>query len=895
MHEAIILGGKPVFLKFNSEEGKFETVDKIVEGIRVIRPPHPEEYHYQPYEFSSIEEVQAIAAEAKLATIDTLYETAKAVVKEYNDQDEVKLVLNSVDITFSYFQDRFPTTHYVNIVGDNDSGKSSMGITAEATAYRPVYMTDPSAANIFRCLGVIEQGQCTIIIDEADKIDKSPEMMAILKTGYQLNGKVPKINTNSLKQEFFYTFGMKWIISERSMGLNEAKGVYDRTFSYTTYPGESPSDIKETLNPQGNLACRQKLIKLLYFRNLMLIYRLIHFDDVILDIEIGLKRRNKELCKPILQLFCNAKSDILNEIVFMLQYFLKTKGQRKDNTLEASLYTILKALLERGVGLEVDHCQKEISTSMVWDTIVIEGKIAGYYDSKRPNEYQTADFGTIYRTSISKIICDKFGTVIKHKENGNFLIFDIAKLAKAGKSYESNTTIKIERVNAEGTEGAEGIKVNPSNTKEESNGKTFSSSADNSNICEENACNNINNLKDTIQKSPTPSSILSSPSGPSANLPHDIYWSNSRYHCHNCDMHGDRPYMTKETTCKRNVKMDTIINKSQYPHYYCNDNNTNKIEMYDHHVPNKLPKKTTCPRMTEILLIQNSVDLRDVHPFVKWAGGKCQLLHELNKMIPSQFNSYFEPFLGGGAMLFNLVSRGMLKGNAYLSDTNIELINAYKVAKANPRGVSEFLQRYDIEYKRYGSYSEEQKAYYKQLKYALNKKQFSNDVERAALFIMLNRTCFNGLWRVNRRGEFNVPPGKYKNPQICDSSNLENVSNALARATILADDYRNVTQNAQEGDFIYLDPPYQPLNSTSNFTAYTKNGFDDKNQLQLAEVFRKLNTRGCLLLLSNSDTPFIRNLYSNFSIKEVDAQRAINSKGSKRTGHKELLISNYSA
>ena len=139
-----------------------------------------------------------------------------------------------------------------------------------------------------------------------------------------------------------------------------------------------------------------------------------------------------------------------------------------------------------------------------------------------------------------------------------------------------------------------------------------------------------------------------------------------------------------------------------------------------------------------------------------------------------------------------------------------------------------------------------------------------------------------------------MPPGKYKNPLICDSSNLENVRNALAGAAILGDDYRNVTQNAQKGDFIYLDPPYEPLNNTSYFTAYTKDGFDDRDQSELANVFRKLTYKGCLVLLSNSDTPLIRTLYSDFTIREVGAQRAINCKGLKRAGHKELLISNYS-
>lgn len=261
-------------------------------------------------------------------------------------------------------------------------------------------------------------------------------------------------------------------------------------------------------------------------------------------------------------------------------------------------------------------------------------------------------------------------------------------------------------------------------------------------------------------------------------------------------------------------------------------------------------------------------------------------------MIPTQFNNYFEPFLGGGAMFFHLISGGM-KSNAYLSDSNAELITAYRVVKDNVREIIQILQRYEYEYKRYPTYSKEQQQYYFQLRDARNKLQSANDVEIAARLIALNKTCFNGLYRVNKKREFNVPPGKYKNPLICDSGNLENVSNALARATILADDYRDVTENAQKGDFIYLDPPYQPVNNTSYFTAYTTDGFDDIDQSQLVGVFRKLNSKGCLLLLSNSDTPFIRDLYSDFSKKEVDVQRAINCKASKRAGHKELLISNY--
>src|SRR5215831_144896 len=285
------------------------------------------------------------------------------------------------------------------------------------------------------------------------------------------------------------------------------------------------------------------------------------------------------------------------------------------------------------------------------------------------------------------------------------------------------------------------------------------------------------------------------------------------------------------------------------------------------------------------MLVQN-FDLRDVHPFVKWAGGKGQLLSELDKMIPGQLNRYFEPFLGGAAMFIHLASRNMIS-TAYLSDTNEELIKAFKVVRDSVGELIEFLNQHQREYDKNPS------EYYYRLRELI---QPRNDVEIAARFVALNKTCFNGLYRVNQNGKFNVPMGDYKKPLICDSSNLKNVSSVLrhSNAEIQCVDYRQTLSKGETNDFVYLDPPYDPVSYTSDFTAYTPNGFGRENQVQLANVFRKLSDRGCFVLLSNSDTPFIRQLYSDFNIKEVDVQRAINCKGSKRAGYKELLISNYS-
>ena len=278
------------------------------------------------------------------------------------------------------------------------------------------------------------------------------------------------------------------------------------------------------------------------------------------------------------------------------------------------------------------------------------------------------------------------------------------------------------------------------------------------------------------------------------------------------------------------------------------------------------------------------------YPFVKWAGGKTQILSQLYALTPPEFDRYFEPFLGGGAMFFYLISDKNKRFTAYLSDINSELINSYIAVKDNVEKLIKFLKRHEIEYKKAPA------EYYYKLR---SKGKLADYTQRAARFIVLNRTCYNGLYRVNRNGKFNVPLGKYKNPVICNSSNLRNVSLALrhSKATIKVSDYKDILlENAKEGDFIYLDPPYDPVSSTAYFTKYTHSGFGDQDQKELADIFRELNDRNCKVLLSNSSTPLVKELYTDFAkhTMEVDVLRSINCKGSNRGGHKELLIRNYS-
>ena len=269
-------------------------------------------------------------------------------------------------------------------------------------------------------------------------------------------------------------------------------------------------------------------------------------------------------------------------------------------------------------------------------------------------------------------------------------------------------------------------------------------------------------------------------------------------------------------------------------------------------------------------------------PFLKWAGGKGQLLKQYNTFFPLKFNKYIEPFIGGGAVFFHLYNTARV-GNGkrvILIDSNEELINCYLTIKADINKLINVLNN--------PKFKNEENVYYK-----IRAEEPKNKFERAARTIYLNKTCFNGLYRVNSRNKFNVPFGRYKNPTICNSKNLRAVSLALKNVEILHGDFERSLNFAKRDDFIYFDPPYQPLNKTSSFTSYTKNSFDERDQKKLCQVFKKLDKRRCKVMLSNSDTPFIRKLYKDFKIETVFAKRAINCNGSGRGEITELVILNY--
>ncbi len=267
------------------------------------------------------------------------------------------------------------------------------------------------------------------------------------------------------------------------------------------------------------------------------------------------------------------------------------------------------------------------------------------------------------------------------------------------------------------------------------------------------------------------------------------------------------------------------------------------------------------------------------HPFLKWAGGKRQLIPQMNIFFPKNYNRYIEPFIGGGAVFFHL-----LPDDSIISDNNPDLINCYRVVKQDVEGLIKSLKIHKYE-----------KDYYYEIR-ALDRdrKKYAelSDVEKASRSIYLNKSGYNGLYRVNSKGFFNVPFGRHKNPNICDEENLRKVSQVLKNVKIYLGSFEICLDFAEKNDFVYLDPPYYPLSDTALFTSYTKKSFDRSSQIKLFEVFKELNNRECNILLSNSYSDFILDLYNDFKIVTLKAKRNINSNSKKRGLIKEVLILN---
>jgi DNA adenine methylase len=291
-------------------------------------------------------------------------------------------------------------------------------------------------------------------------------------------------------------------------------------------------------------------------------------------------------------------------------------------------------------------------------------------------------------------------------------------------------------------------------------------------------------------------------------------------------------------------------------------------------------------------------------PFLKWAGGKTQLINDIEKALPKDISrdkfTYIEPFVGSGAVLFWVLNNFPNLQKAVINDINEDLIKTYRTIASKPKELISILQTLQNEFHGLEGQDEAKKEYYYSKRELYNKRK-EEQSGQAALFIFLNRTCFNGLYRVNRKNEYNVPMGSYKRPTICDKENILAVSQALQKVEILCGDYEKTLNHADKNTLFYFDPPYKPLSETSSFNSYAKDEFTDAEQIRLRDFCHKLDALNHTWILSNSDVKgkdkndnFFDDLYSDFNIQRVDARRSINANPEKRGALKELLITNQS-
>ncbi|MDN5847129.1 MAG: hypothetical protein L0H53_12750 [Candidatus Nitrosocosmicus sp.] len=450
LYESVVLGGKPCFVFY--ENDKTNTIDSIEEVTRTLIPFGLDDGPAKPYEFESIEEINKLINEVKQKSISDFYKKTKLIVTKYVDQKPMVINIISIDLLFSYFQDRFPTTHYLFFVGNNGVGKSVIGELFELIAYRGVMMTDPSAANIYRLLGKVQPAQCTMIMDEIENIDGNQAIMNILKTGYTTKGKVPKINTNTLDQEFFNTYSLKVFLSERLPHNYTARGVLDRTFAITCLLGSPKYNIKDVLvsqGKQGNQSIKELDEEINELRKTLFIYRLINAYEERPEIDTGLENRPMELCEG-LGLFYG--SEVQEEVEETFQHFLDVKYEQKITSFD---HFLLLRIIE-----ELDKSEDKCSFAVrdLWHSILR----STHYQEGNENEVYLTDFGfKLYYNQLSTK-CKIFGAESKHTNTGNILIFKAS--SKIRHTYQqlskkpkiSCSLVKRDENKSEDSEGREG-------------------------------------------------------------------------------------------------------------------------------------------------------------------------------------------------------------------------------------------------------------------------------------------------------------------------------------------------------------------------------------------------------------------------------------------------------
>jgi hypothetical protein len=450
------------FVVYDTDKEKVLLKPNIEEHTRTLRPPNIEECPFPPYEFENETELNEYIRRTKeIKSGGDLYHASKHFWNMYVDQDREIVNILAADSILTYFQDLFSVIHYVEAIGGNDVGKSSIGYTMQYTGYRVVKGMSITGANYFRTFGTVEPGQCTIIEDEGDNISDDPDKARILKAGYEYNGKIPRINTNTKHQEqsWFFVYGYKMILAEKSLRQLKAKGLVDGTFTFKCRPGKVNYAIKEVVSDVINKSPKLDRLyqELLDFRKILLCYRLVHYKDQLARIKINLENRDKELAFPLLQLFYGTTA--FEQVKEAVEFFVKQRHQRKSRSLESALYPIIKSeICPDGYRTSISN-SVSILFSKIWDRIISGTEIEGFCDEKRQNEYDTKEYGKLYNSTLSTLISDNFSADTKHTNKGSELTFNLEKFKSFKNRYENkdNDVVKIEvELESDGSDSSEG-------------------------------------------------------------------------------------------------------------------------------------------------------------------------------------------------------------------------------------------------------------------------------------------------------------------------------------------------------------------------------------------------------------------------------------------------------
>jgi hypothetical protein len=435
--EAVIVGGIPYFAVSRSSSKEITLEPSIaIDDKSEYKPFEPAAYLNEPYSFKSKKEFESCVQNARGETLDSLYKKkVKPIWSKYIDADDFHISICAADTIGTYYQDKLGMTHYLFFVGGNDSGKSNNLLVLKHLAYRNFTSTGMTVANVYQFLGSDEEGQGTLCYDEADKIDEDRSMMAVLKNGYIKGFPVPRIDTSfGRKQLKFNTYGFKAFAAERFLDPINAKGLIQRTIELQCYVGDPKYDIAEVTDSTNADEFQELNEELSEIRNILLIVRLLHFHEKIPDVKLNIKRREKQLFKPIIRIFQNAAT--LDELLPVINKYLTQRREANYSTLHAFLYRIIRDIIKsRGTS--------RIESGFIWD--FIKSTLQGADIPGKALSYDSSEFGTITQKDIIQTLEHVFGAKPKKSHGIRFLDFDISKLQRLGKAYDLAIGVKVVR------------------------------------------------------------------------------------------------------------------------------------------------------------------------------------------------------------------------------------------------------------------------------------------------------------------------------------------------------------------------------------------------------------------------------------------------------------------